>query len=88
MGTVIRRVLAHVSPEELLLIPLVILVVLGVILQPAAITRLFETPYATPIPGDSPADEVLNDRSPATPSPASVEWAEIGASGPLTPFRG
>lgn len=74
MVAVIRRALANVSPEELLLIPVALLVLLGVILQPTAITRLFETPYATPIPGDSPADEVLNDRTPSpAPSPAGVE---------------
>ncbi len=59
---VVRRIFAHVSPEELLLIPVLILAIIGAIAQPDAITRLFETPYATPSPGDSPADEGLQGR--------------------------
>lgn len=76
MGAVIRRALAHVAPEELLLIPVVIIVALAILAQPTSITRLFETPYATPIPGDSPADLILGDRArtPApAPSPVTVE---------------
>jgi len=93
MGGVIRRVLSHVSPEELLLIPAVIIVAIAILAQPTAITRLFETPYATPIPGDSPADLILGDRSPTpapTPSPVTVEqlqrdgtpglgWLQVGS---------
>lgn len=60
------------SPEELLLIPLVIILAIAILAQPSSITRLFETPFATPVPGDSPADEVLNERTPApAPSPAT-----------------
>lgn len=70
----VKRRLAHVTPEELLLIPVIILVVVGLLTQPTAITRLFESPYATPIPGDSPADEVLDGRLPSpSPSPIGVE---------------
>lgn len=71
MGPMIRRALAQRSPEELLLIPLVIIIGLAILAQPTAITRLFETPYATPIPGDSPADVIMNGRTPA-PSPSPV----------------
>lgn len=74
MGQVIRRALAHVSPEELLLIPAVIIVALAILAQPTSITRLFETPFATPIPGDSPADVIMNGRTPTpAPSPVSVD---------------
>lgn len=69
MEVVIRRALAHVSPEELLLIPVVIIVAVAIFAQPTAITRLFESPFATPVPGDSPADVILGDRA-RTPAPA------------------
>lgn len=71
MAVMLRRLVSDRSPEELLLIPLVIIIGLAILAQPAAITRLFETPYATPIPGDSPADLILGDRSP-TPQPSPV----------------
>ena len=71
MSEVIRKALAHRSPEELLLIPVVLLIGLAILAQPTAITRLFDTPYATPIPGDSPADRILADRTP-TPERSPV----------------
>lgn len=77
MSEVIRRALAHRSPEELLLIPVVILIGLAILAQPTAITRLFETPFATPIPGDSPADVILNDRT-RTPTPSPVTAPRAG----------
>jgi hypothetical protein len=46
-------------------------VALAILAQPTAITRLFETPFATPIPGDSPADVFMNGRTP-TPAPSPV----------------
>jgi hypothetical protein len=91
MGAVIRRALAHIAPEELLLIPVVIIVALAIIAQPTSITRLFETPFATPIPGDSPADLILGDRSPTpapAPSPATVPGRDvitISGTRPFTP---
>lgn len=79
MDRVIRRALAHVAPEELLLIPVVILVIVAVLAQPTAITRLFEGPYATPIPGDSPADIILRERTPApAPSPVTMPASQDG----------
>ncbi len=78
MGGVIRRALAHVSPEELLLIPLVIIVALAILAQPTSITRLFDTPFATPIPGDSPADVFMSGRTPTpAPSPITVEESQL-----------
>jgi len=59
---VIRRRLSHIAPEELVLIPIVIGIVIVVLAQPSAITRLFESPYATPVPGDSPAERFLRER--------------------------
>jgi len=74
MSRVIRRALAHRSPEELLLIPVVLLIGLAILAQPTAITRLFDTPFATPIPGDSPADVFMKGRTPApAPSPVTRE---------------
>ncbi len=71
MSEVIRRALARRSPEELLLIPVVLLIGLAILAQPTAITRLFDSPFATPIPGDSPADVFMNGRTP-TPAPSPV----------------
>lgn len=77
MSEVIRRALARRSPEELLLIPVVLLIGLAILAQPTSITRLFDSPYATPIPGDSPADVILNDRSPSpAPSPVTRDTSE------------
>lgn len=76
MSEVIRRALARRSPEELLLIPVVILIGLAILAQPTAITRLFETPFATPIPGDSPADVFMQNRTPA-PAPSPVTRATL-----------
>lgn len=72
MGAVIRRLLAHASPEELLLVPVVIILGIVIFAQPAAITRLFDTPFATPIPGDSPADVIMNNRTTPAPAPSPV----------------
>src|SRR5688500_19378529 len=71
MAEAIRRALAHRSPEELLLIPVVLLIGLAILAQPTAITRLFDSPFATPIPGDSPADVFMQGRTPA-PAPSPV----------------
>ena len=77
MSLVIRRALAHRSPEELLLIPVVLLIGLAILAQPTAITRLFDTPFATPIPGDSPADVFMQGRTPApAPSPVTRDTSE------------
>lgn len=78
MNEVIRKALAHRSPEELLLIPVVLLIGLAILAQPTAITRLFDSPFATPIPGDSPADVFMQGRTPApAPSPVTRETSEI-----------
>lgn len=62
--------LSRLAPEEIAAVVL-LAVVLGVAaLQPAAIGRLFESPYATPAPGGGPALEFL--RPSPTPSPASI----------------
>lgn len=77
MNEVIRKALAHRSPEELLLIPVVLLIGLAILAQPTAITRLFDSPFATPIPGDSPADVFMQGRTPApAPSPVTRETSE------------
>ena len=82
MSLVIRRALAHRSPEELLLIPVVLLIGLAILAQPTAITRLFDTPFATPIPGDSPADVFMKGRTPApAPSPVTRDTSETVESG-------
>jgi hypothetical protein len=62
MDAVIRRRLAHISTEELLLVPIVIAIAIAVLAQPNAITRLFESPYATPAPGEAPAERFLRER--------------------------
>lgn len=72
MSEVIRKALAHRSPEELLLIPVVLLIGLAILAQPTSITRLFESPFATPIPGDSPAEVFMNGRSTPAPAPSPV----------------
>lgn len=77
MSEVIRRALAHRSPEELLLIPVVLLIGLAILAQPTAITRLFDSPFATPIPGDSPADVFMNDRRTPAPAPSPVTRATL-----------
>jgi hypothetical protein len=59
--------LSHVAPEEILLVPVVLIAIVGVLLQPGAITRLFESPYATPAP-DAPGRSLLREPSLATPS--------------------
>jgi hypothetical protein len=78
MVGMIRRLLAHVAPEELLLIPVVIVVIIAVLAQPTAITRLFEGPYATPIPGDSPADLILGGERTPVPAPSPVTFDRNG----------
>lgn len=86
MAEVIRRALAHRSPEELLLIPVVLLIGLAILAQPTAITRLFDSPFATPIPGDSPADVFMEGRTPApAPSPVSVDEFRLGGTAVSTP---
>lgn len=91
MSEVIRRALAHRSPEELLLIPVVLLIGLAILAQPTAITRLFDSPFATPIPGDSPADVFMQGKTPApAPSPVTRQTSEtllFDRSGAPLPIR-
>lgn len=67
----IRRRLARMSPEELILIPIAIVIVIALLAQPTAITRLFESPYATPAPGEAPAERFLRERE-ANPLPTAT----------------
>lgn len=77
MDAMIRRRLARMSPEELILIPIAIVIVIALLAQPTAITRLFESPYATPAPGEAPAERFLRERE-ANPLPTASP-----ASGPI-----
>ena len=74
---VIRRRLRSISPEELVLIPVVVVLALVLLWQPTAITRLFDSPYATPAPGVSPADQILRDRTPAPAPPPVTTRPEV-----------
>lgn len=83
----IRRRLANISPEELVLIPIAIVVLLAILAQPTAITRLFESPYATPAPGEAPAERLLREGAPSpTPSP-TVQPAPTRAAVPTPGAR-
>jgi hypothetical protein len=85
MDAMIRRRLAHISPEELILVPIVIVILIAVLAQPSSITRLFESPYATPAPGEAPAERFLREREEnpvptATPASAPVERIQLGST--------
>jgi hypothetical protein len=60
--------LAHLSPEEIAGAFLLVLVLALALIRPAPITRLFDSPYATPAPGGGPARQIVPA---ATASPAS-----------------
>jgi hypothetical protein len=77
--------LSHVAPEELLVLPLIVVAILGVLLQPSAITRLFEEqPYATPDP-ESPGRSLLQAVGPtATPNAEPGFRPEPRSVGPST----
>lgn len=49
--------LSRLAPEEIAGTVLLVVVLAFVALRPGAITDLFESPYATPVPGGGPARE-------------------------------
>ncbi len=66
--------LSRLAPEEIAAAVLLVLVLGIAALQPAAIGRLFESPFATPAPDGGPALEFL--RPSPTPSPASLRTSD------------
>jgi hypothetical protein len=63
--------LSHFAPEEIFGTALLLIVLLFVAIRPAAVTRQFESPFATPAPGGGAARQLVPDGR-ATPSPATV----------------
>lgn len=70
--------LSRLAPEEIVGGLLFVLVLAFVAAQPRAVTRLFETPYATPAPGGGPAYSLLPSAGSPSPSPADVTIDRIG----------
>jgi hypothetical protein len=61
---------SDLAPEEIAGAILLVLAIALVAVRPSAVTRLFESPYATPAPGGGPALQFLRSETPR-PSPAS-----------------
>lgn len=77
-----RERFSRLAPEEIGGGLLLVVVLVAVALQPSAIGRIFESPYATPAPGN-PARMIVN----ATATPAPTE--QIGTTrvtGPVSPI--
>lgn len=55
---------AHLSPEEIAGVILLVVVLAFVALRPSAITDAFGGPYATPAPGGGPARELVQEAMP------------------------
>ncbi len=61
---------SDLAPEEIAGAILLVLAIAFVAIRPAAVTRLFESPYATPAPGGGPGRLFFPSES-ATPAGAS-----------------
>lgn len=73
----VRKQLSRLAPDELLLLPLAIVAVIGVLLHPGSITGLFESPYATPAVGQAPADVLLARREQGLSERVSEQGKEV-----------
>ncbi len=63
----VRR-LSHLAPEEIAGLVLLVVVLAFAAARSAAITDLFDSPYATPAPGGGPARELVPERPGASPA--------------------
>jgi hypothetical protein len=93
----VRERLARLAPEEIAGGVFLVVALLAVALQPAAIGRIFESPYATPAPESGattflrtqavdttlPSDRVITRR--ALPQPAQIRSVFLGGSSGVVP---
>lgn len=69
--------LSHFAPEEIAGLALLVLVLAFAAMRPGAITRVFESPYATPAPGGGPARHLVPETWPVAPPALLIFQREL-----------